>query len=128
VSIDSFFVKMTTRDVGRRFWTWSLDMEIDGSGRNKIPGFRIMAVDRKTPMKRSLIGFCLLLVLQDHGLCQTTKAKPAFYIVLNSLTKTCTVVDRMPQADTPNITLASDAIFGTRGEAEAAIKAVKPCN
>jgi hypothetical protein len=79
-------------------------------------------------MKRSLIGFCFLMVLDDPGLCQIAKAKPGFYIVLNSLTKTCTVVDRMPQADTPNITLASDAIFETRGEAEAAIKTVKPCN
>jgi hypothetical protein len=87
-----------------------------------------MAVDRKIAMKRSLIGFCFLMVLHDPGLCQTTKAKPAFYIVLNSLTKTCTVVDRMPQADTPNITLATDAIFETRGEAEAAIKTAKPCS
>jgi hypothetical protein len=79
-------------------------------------------------MKRSLIGFCFLMVLHDSGLCQTKKARPAFYIVLNSLAKTCTVVDRMPQADTPNITLASDAIFETRRDAEAAIKTVKPCN
>jgi len=69
-----------------------------------------------------LIGFCLLMVLHDPGLCQVAKAKPGFYIVLNSLTKTCTIVDRMPHADTPNITLASDAIFQTRGEAEAAMK------
>jgi len=87
-----------------------------------------MAVNRETPMKRSLIGFCLLMVLHDPGLCQIAKAKPGFYIVLNSLTKTCTIVDRMPQTDTPNITLASDAIFETRREAEAAIKTVKPCN
>jgi hypothetical protein len=87
-----------------------------------------MAVNRETPMKRSLIGFCLLMVLHDPGLCQIAKAKPGFYIVLNSLTKTCTIVDRMPQTDTPNITLASDAIFETRREAEAAIKRVKPCN
>jgi hypothetical protein len=79
-------------------------------------------------MKRSLIGFCFLMVLPDPGLSQTAKAKPAFYIVLNSLTKTCTIVDRMPQADTPNITLATDAIYETRHEAEAAIKTVKPCN
>ena len=79
-------------------------------------------------MKRSLIGFCFLMILQDSGLCQIAKAKPGFYIVLNSLTKTCAVVDRMPQADTPNITLASDAIFETRGQAEAAIKTFKPCN
>jgi hypothetical protein len=79
-------------------------------------------------MKRSLIGFCFLMVLHDSGLCQTTKVRAGFYIVLNSLTRKCTVVDRMPQADTPNITLASDAIFETRVEAEAAIKTVKPCN
>ena len=79
-------------------------------------------------MKRSLISFCLLMVLLDPGLCQIAKAKPGFYIVLNSLTKTCTVVDRMPQADTPNITLATDAIYETRQAAETAIKTVKPCS
>ncbi len=79
-------------------------------------------------MKRSFIGFCFLMVLNNPALCQTAKARAGFYIVLNSQTKTCTVVDRMPQADTPNITLATDAIFETRGEAETAIKTVKPCN
>jgi len=79
-------------------------------------------------MKRNLVSLGFLMVLVNPGLCQTTKAKPAFYIVLNSLTKTCTVVSRMPQTDTPNITLASDAIFQTRGEAEAAIRTVKPCS
>ena len=79
-------------------------------------------------MDRRLISFCLLLVLHDPGICQAAKARPAFYIVLNSLTKTCKVVDRLPYADTPNITLASDAIFETRVEAEAAIKTLKPCN
>jgi hypothetical protein len=79
-------------------------------------------------MKRSFISFCFLIALHYPVLCQSTKAKPAFYIVLNSSTKTCIVVSRMPQADTPNITLASDAIFETRVEAEAAIKTLKPCN
>jgi hypothetical protein len=79
-------------------------------------------------MKPSLIGFCLLMVLHDPGVAQAAKAKRAFYIVMNSATKKCSVVDRMPHTDTPNITLASDAIFETRAEAEAAIKTVKPCN
>jgi len=52
-------------------------------------------------------------------------AEPAFYVVLNSLTKNCT---RMPHTDTPNITLASDTIFKTRAEAETAMKILKPCN
>ena len=60
-------------------------------------------------MKRSLICFCLLMMLDLPGYSQAAKAAPAFYIVLNSLTKNCTVVDRMPRTDTPNITVASDA-------------------
>ena len=52
----------------------------------------------------------------------------AFYVVLNSLTRTCTVVDQTPRTDTPNITVASDTIYPTRAEAEDAIKTLKPCN
>jgi hypothetical protein len=44
-------------------------------------------------MKRNLVSLGFLMVLVNPGLCQTTKAKPAFYIVLNSLTKTCTNQD-----------------------------------
>ena len=44
-------------------------------------------------MKRNLVSLDFLMVLVNPGLCQTTKAKPAFYIVLNSLTKTCTNQD-----------------------------------
>jgi hypothetical protein len=78
-------------------------------------------------MKRSLICFCLLMILDRPGYGQTAKAAPAFYVVLNSLTKTCTVVDRMPRTDTLNITVASDAIYKTRAEAELAMKALTPC-
>jgi hypothetical protein len=79
-------------------------------------------------MKRSLICFCSLMVLYRPGYTQTSKAAPAFYIVLNSLTKTCTVVDKTPRTDTPNITVASDTIYKTRAEAEMAIKTLTPCN
>lgn len=53
---------------------------------------------------------------------------PAFYVVFNSLTKTCSVVDETPKTDTPNITVASDAIYPTRDEAEQAVKTLKACN
>ena len=53
--------------------------------------------------------------------------KPAFYVVLNSLAKTCTVVDKAPRTDTPNITVASDTIYKTREEAEVAAKTLTPC-
>ena len=79
-------------------------------------------------MKRSLICFCILMVLNGPGFSQTTKGKPAFYVVLDSLQKRCSVVDRMPQTGTPNIALATDAVYKTRVEAETAVKTLKPCN
>jgi hypothetical protein len=79
-------------------------------------------------MKRVLICSCLLLCAVDPSPAQQAKAKPAFYIIFNSLTKKCTVVDRMPQTDTPNISLATDAIYSAKAEAEDAIKKVKACN
>jgi hypothetical protein len=79
-------------------------------------------------MKRSLICFCFLMILGQPGYSQPAKAAPAFYIVLNSLTKSCTVVDKVPHADTPNTTVASDTIYKTRAEAEMAIKTLTQCN
>src|SRR6267154_2794039 len=60
----------------------------------------------ETAMKRSLICCCLLMILGSPGHSQIAKATPVFYIVLNSLTKNCRVVDRMPRTNTPDITVA----------------------
>jgi hypothetical protein len=79
-------------------------------------------------MKRSLLCLIFWLVLDGAGVAQSVRTGPAFYVVLNSLTKSCTVVDQTPRTDTPNITVASDAIYKTRAEAEDAIKTLKPCN
>jgi hypothetical protein len=79
-------------------------------------------------MKRSLLCALFMLTLNGPGLAQPAGTGPAFYVVLNSLTKTCTVVDKTPRTDTPNITVASDAIYKTRAEAEAAVKTLKPCH
>jgi hypothetical protein len=79
-------------------------------------------------MKRSLLCFGFLMILDGAGLSQTAKTAPAFYLVLDSLTRKCTVVDTMPRTDTPNITVASDAIYKTRAEAETAAKTLAPCN
>ena len=65
-------------------------------------------------MKRSLLCLGVLMVLVitsgDRGLTQGAKTTPSFYIVLNSLTKRCSVFNKTPKTDTPNITVASDAI------------------
>jgi hypothetical protein len=79
------------------------------------------------PMKPVLPGLVLLLILGGVAFAQPARG-PAFYVVLNSLTRTCTVVDQTPRTDTPNITVASDTIYKTRAEAEDAIKTLKPCN
>ena len=80
-------------------------------------------------MKRSLLCAVFVLTLNGSGLAQPAAGNaPAFYVLLNSLTKTCTVVDKTPRTDTPNITVASDAIYKTRAEAESAVKTLKPCN
>lgn len=79
-------------------------------------------------MKRSLFCAVLVLTLNGTGLAQPAGNAPAFYVLLNSLTKNCTVVDKTPRTDTPNITVASDTIYKSRAEAESAIKTLKPCN
>ncbi len=79
-------------------------------------------------MKPVLLGIAFLLVLAGPALSQSVRSGPAFYVVLDALTKRCTVADKTPRTDTPNITVASDAIYKTRAEAEAAIKTLKPCN
>lgn len=79
-------------------------------------------------MKRGWLCAVFVLILNCSAPAQPAGNAPAFYIVLNSLTKNCTVVDKAPRTDTPNITVASDAIYKTRAEAENAIKTLKPCN
>ena len=79
-------------------------------------------------MPRSLLCVVLLLTLSRPGFAQMDRTTPAFYVVLNALTRTCTVVDKVPRTDTPNITVASDTIYKTRAEAEMAVKTLKPCN
>ena len=79
-------------------------------------------------MKRTLLCAVVTLALNGSGLAQSARTGPAFYVVLNSLTKNCTVVDKTPRTDTPNITVASDTIYKTRAEAETAVKTLKPCN
>jgi hypothetical protein len=78
-------------------------------------------------MTRSLLCVILLLALSRAGFAQMDRATPAFYVVLNALTKSCTVVDKAPLTDTPNITVASDAVYKTREEAEVAAKTLTPC-
>jgi hypothetical protein len=103
------------------------DGHFTSPARNSNPGLEVASVTKEAMMKRSLLCFGFLVILAGSGVSQTAKSEPAFYVVLNSLTKSCTVADKMPRTDTPNITVASDAIFRSRAEAETAIKTLTPC-
>ena len=82
-------------------------------------------------MKRMLLHAGLLLAAMtasgQTAFGQSARGTPAFYIVLDTLAKRCSVVDKTPKTDTPNLTVASDTIYPTRKEAEAAMKSLPSC-
>lgn len=82
-------------------------------------------------MKRTLLHSGLLLAAVSasgqSALSQSARGTPAFYIVLDTLARRCSVVDKTPQTDTPNLTVANDTIYPTRKEAEAAMKTLPSC-
>jgi hypothetical protein len=82
-------------------------------------------------MERTLLSFGLLLAGMIAGLqpafAQSARGTPAFYIVFDTMTKRCSVVDKTPRTDTPNLTVANDTIYPTREEAESAIKTLPSC-
>lgn len=82
-------------------------------------------------MKRMLLHSGLLLAAMSASgqpvFSQSARGTPAFYIVLDTLAKRCSVVDKTPQTDTPNLTVANDKIYPTRKEAEAAMKTLPSC-
>ena len=82
-------------------------------------------------MERTLLSFGLLLAGMIAGLqpafAQSARGTPAFYIVFDTMTKRCSVVDKTPRTDTPNLTVANDTIYPTREEAESAVKTLPSC-
>jgi hypothetical protein len=82
-------------------------------------------------MKRTRLFSGLLLAAMlaasTSALAQSARGTPAFYIVLDTRTRSCSVVDKTPKTDTPNITVANDTIYPTREAAEAAMKTLGSC-
>src|SRR5437016_7821413 len=77
-------------------------------------------------MKWTLLHSGLLLAamtaLGQPAFPQSARGTPAFYIVLDTLAKRCSVADKTPKTDTPNLTVANDTIYPTRQAAETAMK------
>jgi len=74
-------------------------------------------------MKRTIVTVILSLALFS-----TRTWAAEFYIVRDRTTQKCTIVDKPPVTNTMTITLATDAIYKTWGEAESAIRAIKVCS
>jgi hypothetical protein len=72
-------------------------------------------------MKRALVAII--------GLLFSTPASAAeFYIVRDLTTQKCSVVDKRPVTAVRTITLATDAIYKSRKDAESAMRAIKVCS
>ena len=71
-------------------------------------------------MKKLALAFCLV-ALASPALAQE------FYIVQDTATKKCTIVDKKPTATTMTVVSPSGTVYKTRAEAETGMKTVKVC-
>jgi hypothetical protein len=74
-------------------------------------------------MKRALVAIIFLLTFFSTPIWAAE-----LYIVRDLTTQKCTVVDKLPVTDVKTITLATDAIYNSREDAESAMKAIKVCS
>lgn len=70
-------------------------------------------------MKQMLVGTVLLAAI-------ATPALADFYIVQDSGTKKCTIVDKRPTVTTTTV-IGGDRVYTTREDATTALKTVKVC-
>jgi hypothetical protein len=73
-------------------------------------------------LRNSLIAGALTIGLAVPAFAQTTE----FYVVQDSTTKKCTIVDKKPTAQT-TVVVGDGKVFKTRTEAEAGMKQIKVC-
>lgn len=74
-------------------------------------------------MTRLLIASALAVAFAAPAFAQT--ATTEFYVVQDTSTKKCTIVDKKPTATTT--TVVGNGVYKTRTEAEAGMKTVKVC-
>jgi hypothetical protein len=72
-------------------------------------------------MKRTLVAITVLLF-------STPIWAAEFYIMRDLTTQKCSVVDKRPVTAVKTITLATDAIYKSRGDAESAMRTIKVCS
>lgn len=72
-------------------------------------------------MKKLLIAAALV------GFATPVLAQAEFYIVQDTATKKCTIVDKKPTVTTQTVVSPSGTVYKTRAEAESGMKTVKVC-
>ena len=72
-------------------------------------------------MKKVLIAAALV------ALAAPAFAQTEFYIVQDTATKKCTIVDQKPTVSTMTVVSPSGTVYKTRTEAETGMKTVKVC-
>lgn len=71
-------------------------------------------------MKKIALALCLV-VLASPALAQE------FFIVQDTATKKCTIVDKKPTVTTMTVVSPAGTVYKTRAEAETGMKTVKVC-
>jgi hypothetical protein len=80
------------------------------------------AKQRRTPMTKYLIAAGLAFTFATSAFAQTTE----YYVVQDSATKKCTIVDKKPTTTT--MVQVGPMAFKTRTEAEAGMKTITVCS
>ncbi|MFZ5681363.1 MAG: hypothetical protein EKK35_05630 [Bradyrhizobiaceae bacterium] len=75
-------------------------------------------------MKKILMGAAFAMIGAVGAYAQTAVVSE-YYVVRDSNTKTCTVVDKKPTGTTT--TIVDNGVFKTRTEAETGMKTIKVC-
>ena len=73
-------------------------------------------------MQKLLATAILVAAFATPALAQTE-----FYVVQDTATKKCTIVDKKPTVTTQTIVSPSGTVYKTRAEAETGMKTVKVC-
>jgi hypothetical protein len=74
-------------------------------------------------MTKKLIVAAALII----GISAPAFAQDGFYIVRDSTTKKCTIVDKKPTVSTVTVVSPDGSVYKTRAEAETSMKSVKVC-
>jgi hypothetical protein len=76
-------------------------------------------------MKTILIANCIAVLAMTVVAAAETRSSTEYFVVLDTKTTKCTVVDKKPKTRTTKI--AGDATYRTQAEAENGMKIIKVC-